>query len=195
MIRQTWGSSAKDHVVFIMGREKDRINKKKSLRSPKMDNVWTSSSVQKEAAVYRDILQGDFTEHELNQTLKHLMGLEWTRNNCMTKPPVLIVKMDDDVFVEIFHLHQFVKAVYAKAGTTPPSKSLICDVIQSPSPQSSVAGSNNASSVIIKGQPDHCNGAAFMMTPDLIDPLLEAAHKQLGQDRVGTKISLLFYVA
>ena len=38
-----------------------------------------------------------------------------------------MIKLEDDVFVEIFHLFQFVQFVY---GGQPDPKSLICDVVQ-----------------------------------------------------------------
>ena len=73
-----------------------------------------------------DILQGDFVDDPENSTLKHLLGFEWVLGQrCFS--PSLIVKANDNVFVEIFHLFEFVQAVY---GSRLKHKSFICDVIQ-----------------------------------------------------------------
>ena len=90
-----------------------------------------------------------------------------------------MIKLEDDVFVEIFHLFQFVQFVY---GGQPDPKSLICDVVQSldlmpPAPAAPTF--------------DFCNGAAFMMTPDLIQPFLDAAaeYSSNGQKVRKTKVT------
>ena len=114
-----------------------------------------------EAATHQDILQGDFIDHPMNATFKHLLGFHWVKENCLkdeSSAPLLVIKLEDDVFVEIFHLFQFVQFVY---GGQPDPKSLICDVVQSLN--------------LTPATFDYCNGAAFMITPDLIQPLLEAA--------------------
>lgn len=90
--------------------------------------------------------------------------MDWTNRHCLNTSSALIVKMEDDVFVEIFHLHQFVQAVYSGSNPLSPH-SFICDVIQQPDLY------------------DHCNGAAFIMTPDLIQPLLEASHQHFRKVR------------
>ena len=90
-----------------------------------------------------------------------------------------MIKLEDDVFVEIFHLFQFVQFVY---GGQPDPKSLICDVVQSLDLTQSPPG----------GAPtfDYCNGAAFMMTPDLIQPFLDA----VAEYSLGQKVSYLISI-
>jgi hypothetical protein len=53
------------------------------------------------------------------------MGFKWFNDACQTSPASFVVKVDDDVFIETFHLFNFVSAIY---GSTP-KRSLVCDVV------------------------------------------------------------------
>ncbi len=177
VVRQTWASVAKTDprakVLFVMGHKAEEQKRQKSLRNPKMDPSWDLSRLQREAALHKDMLVGDFIEHQRNDSLKHLLSLSWLQENCLsansaTTTPFLIVKMDDNVFVEIYHLFQFVQAVYGGRKALGP-RSLMCDVIQSVDAENGVR------------RPDYCRGSAFMMTPDLIQPIIEAALDNAGK--------------
>ena len=71
--------------------------------------------------------------------------------------PAFVVKSNDDVFIETFHLFKFVSAIYGSN----PSRSLVCDVI----PRGMGASSQDQG---LKDDivPEHCRGA-YMITPDL----------------------------
>ena len=56
---------------------------------------------------------------------KHLMGFKWLDEACGASKASFVVKADDDVFIETYHLFNFVSAIY---GSTP-KRSLVCDVI------------------------------------------------------------------
>ena len=85
---------------------------------------------------YEDILQGDFKENDPNSNiLKTLMGWKWLTENCDSSninnsakntSSILIVKTTDNVFIETFHLFDFVQAVLNKS---PNNETLICDVV------------------------------------------------------------------
>ena len=83
---------------------------------------------------YEDILQGDFKENDANANiLKTLMGWKWLTQNCDSSiisakntSSILIVKTTDNVFIETFHLFDFVQAVLNRS---PNNKTLICDVV------------------------------------------------------------------
>ena len=102
--------------------------------------------------------QGNFTDNLGNQIEKHIMGYNWVHHQCST--PRLefvflwtmcrdlnqtllymilfrfVLKTDDDVFVEIFHLFNFVSAVYGfspgpslvRPSITTTSSNSICTV-------------------------------------------------------------------
>ncbi len=59
------------------------------------------------------------------------MGYKWAKEASALCPkqrsPVFLVKTDDHVFVEIFHLFKFAMAIYGDS----PSRSLVCDVVPS----------------------------------------------------------------
>ena len=61
-----------------------------------------------------------------NQTLKHMLGMRYV-DDCFSTgdSPAFVVKSNDDVFIETFHLFKFVSAIYGSN----PSRSLVCDVI------------------------------------------------------------------
>jgi hypothetical protein len=99
---------------------------------------------------------------------------------CDRQQPVLVLKCDDDVFVEIFHLIEFVTAIYGREG--PRQKSLVCDVLPSGTAMGTVhlaaAGEKE------RTHPKYCNGMAYLMTPDLAEEFIGAAEKVSGTIRL-----------
>ncbi len=61
--------------------------------------------VERENTRFHDIIQEDFREHYKNLTYKHIMGLKWINDYCPQTQ--FVVKLDDDTFVHIFRLVQF----------------------------------------------------------------------------------------
>jgi hypothetical protein len=183
-------------VLFLVGKQPN-YNKAKSMRSPKMD-VWErrdhevrytrttiirahllihavlmkAPSIVRESQIYGDIIQGDFLDITQNLSHKQMMGFKWVRDHCChnTLPPVLVLKTDDDVFVEVFHLFKFAQAIY---GGKPGSQSLICDVI----PSGTAPRRSGRWEVRSKQHPDYCSGVAYLMTPDLAEPFLLTAQE------------------
>ena len=98
--------------------------------------------------------------------------------------PTLVLNCDDDVFVEIFHLIEFVSAVY---GEHPRERSLVCDVVPSGTAPRRTRFRREASSssrvdIAGKSYPDYCSGMAYLMTPDLAGEFLGAAEKVRKQE-------------
>lgn len=118
-----------------------------------LSNLEVQSQLVQEHQDHGDILQGSFIDALENSTLKSLMGLNFVTNQCHDQAPKFIVKSQDDVFIEVFHLFKFVDAIYGQS----PTRALVCDVI----PQG------------VDGQPEHCNGLAYLMTPDLVREVLD----------------------
>ncbi|KAK2169955.1 hypothetical protein LSH36_5g00013 [Paralvinella palmiformis] len=63
--------------------------------------------VKAEAEQYGDIVQGDFIDEYRNLTLKGIFGLKWVSTYC--KEALLLIKVDDDAFVDIFKLVKMLK--------------------------------------------------------------------------------------
>lgn len=95
-IRNTWCSSANASAlrqpwscVFLLG-----VSASEDVQS----------QVEKEKALYNDILLGSYTDSYRNLTLKVILGLDWSSTHC---PSSYVVKTDDDCFVNVWLLHEF----------------------------------------------------------------------------------------
>ena len=90
VLRETWASTKtftdiNIRTLFILGKPP---SKKDQLR------------INSEAALYSDILQGNFTDNFNNITLKSVHAVQWINDNCLQAKYIL--KADDDMFVNIF---------------------------------------------------------------------------------------------
>jgi len=190
LIRETWGSVAalrgwQVKVVFMLGLAGEDSNedmeqgeernsvKSRSLHSfPRARQSHRAESVNwlvaRESMIEGDIVQGNFTDNAGSQIAKHIMGYNWVHHQCPT--PRFVLKTDDDIFVEIFHLFNFVSAVYGFS----PGPSLVCDVIPAGTGPHRTNGQPNLVS-LHRHLPKYCSGAAYLVTPTLITRLLEAA--------------------
>ncbi|KAL7641318.1 UNVERIFIED_CONTAM: hypothetical protein RMT77_008457 [Armadillidium vulgare] len=66
--------------------------------------------IDMENVLHRDIIQGNFKEHYHNLTYKHVMGLQWVNTYC--SQVTYIIKMDDDIIVDIYHFRDILKYRY-----------------------------------------------------------------------------------
>ena len=93
LIRKTWGADysieTKWKTVFLLG---------------KNNNGKQMINATKESRIYGDIVQGDYQEHFWNMSYKVAMGFEWAVKYCRF---YYLLKADDDVFVNIFGLMNF----------------------------------------------------------------------------------------
>ncbi|XP_047735821.1 beta-1,3-galactosyltransferase 5-like [Hyalella azteca] len=69
------------------------------------------SEIDAENNKFNDIVQGNFRDHYHNLTYKHVMGLTWATRFCSRA--AFIVKMDNDITVNFFHIRQLLKTTYA----------------------------------------------------------------------------------
>lgn len=88
-IRRSWGATEGLIVIFLLGAVADRRLKE---------------ALEEENRLYQDLVQGDFVDSYRNLTRKHVMGLAWAGRYCPRARRLL--KMDDDIFVEIFRFQQ-----------------------------------------------------------------------------------------
>jgi len=204
LIRQTWGSVHKVQgwdvrTVFLLGeytqskvqaRRGDLLSqnslKSRSLhedaffKSDPLDSeVYKADSTDKlvklESDLYNDIIQGNFADTPRNLTYKHVMGYKWVEEHCF-HPPKFVLKSDDDVFIEMYHLFNFVSAVYG----THPGPSLVCDVIPAgtaPHRTGNKAVAGEREFFNKKMHPKYCSGAAYLITPSLMSRFLKATEE------------------
>jgi len=202
LIRQTWGSVHKVEgwevrTVFLLGKyTKNTVKSKTSIlrdsqnslksRSLHKDAFFksdpfdselykadsTDKLVKLESDLHNDIIQGNFADTPSNLTYKHVMGYKWVDERC-SQPPKFVLKSDDDVFIEMYHLFNFVSAVYGSH----PGPSLVCDVIPAGTAphrtgDKAVAGEREFFNK--KMHPKYCSGAAYLITPSLMKTFLKA---------------------
>lgn len=73
---------------------------------PPTEKYITQQAIESEHRHFGDIVQGNFVEAYRNLTYKHAMGLRWSSSHrCITSK--FIVKMDDDIVVDFFHLANY----------------------------------------------------------------------------------------
>jgi len=91
-IRETWANSMlfNNHsmkIVFLLG---------------KSERDSTQILIEHEQKMYKDLVQGDFLDSYHNLTHKGVLGLRWVSEFCPQAK--YIVKIDDDVFVNVYKL-------------------------------------------------------------------------------------------
>ena len=103
-IRASWGASKQDYgvvsrVVFILGVG---------------DNATLQEEVEDEYLMHGDIVQAEFIDAYRNMSYKNLLGLTWVSQICPQAK--LIVKTDDDYFVDIYGIHHLSKELLSNPG-------------------------------------------------------------------------------
>ena len=108
--RETWANTNKKYaiyntrLVFLLGKPR---------------NNHTQMNIRKENECFGDIVQGNFMDSYHNLTHKAVLGLRWVTENC--RQARFIVKVDDDVFVNVFKLISIITENANK------SRTLFCD--------------------------------------------------------------------
>ncbi|XP_059079442.1 UDP-GalNAc:beta-1,3-N-acetylgalactosaminyltransferase 1-like [Tigriopus californicus] len=204
LIRKTWGSvkEIEGHIVrvaFLIGSQSSaegkffsdqKLNSAESIPIKVFRDLRSISSLKRksnlagrlteEAYTYGDILQGSFLDTPQNDSIKHMLGLKWAQEQIASGiKPDFILKTEDHVFIEIFHLVNFVQAVYSSKKAH--ERSLICDVI----PRGTGPRENNMISLVplpghqdpVELYPDYCSGSGFLLSPDLVSEILETSTK------------------
>ncbi|KAL3855101.1 hypothetical protein ACJMK2_014330 [Sinanodonta woodiana] len=91
-LRETWANPRllKKHssrILFLVGR---------------IENETVQRSLETESKQFQDIVQGDFIDDYHNLTHKGVLGYRWITEYCQNAK--FILKIDDDVFVNIFRV-------------------------------------------------------------------------------------------
>lgn len=170
-IRSTWGSvkSIKNlaiRLIFVLG---------KTQVGP---NLNLENSIRRENELFGDIVVGNFVESYRNLTYKHLLGYKWISNFC--SDATFILKTDDDAFVDIFQLFDFISRNY---GFAPKPGTLICNVFpEGTKPVRSKNSRGSKWSVTMDEYPHsvyprYCGGLAYLATPDVITKILDVSDR------------------
>jgi len=98
LLRSTWLNTTffTDRImraVFVFGRS---------------NSSEVQANIETEAERYGDIIQGDFIDTYRNLTLKAVLGLKWVMAYC--KEASILIKVDDDAFVNIFKLFNLLRS-------------------------------------------------------------------------------------
>ena len=72
--------------------------------------------LQHETQIYRDIVIGDFHDSYRNLSLKTLLGVKWSLGHCQ---PTYILKTDEDCYVNVIALVQWLHDYHVTNGSKP----------------------------------------------------------------------------
>ena len=116
VIRETWGFQKSEFginskIVFVLGVR---------------ENASLQVLVEKEFLEHGDILQADFVDAYKNMSFKNLLGLAWMSQCCDTAD--IIVKTDDDYFIDIYEVTKVSDVLKANSGFDE-GKLLACPVL------------------------------------------------------------------
>ncbi|XP_062604138.1 beta-1,3-galactosyltransferase 1-like [Saccostrea cucullata] len=111
IIRQTWGNinilrNGGFRIVFFFGLSK---------------NKRTQTMLENESTVYGDIVQGHFVDSYHNLTHKGVLTYRWLSEFCSNVE--MVVKVDDDMFVNLFYLMEYYLPKYRKS-----KRSIMCQI-------------------------------------------------------------------
>ena len=162
-IRETWANSNlflnhSMRIVFILGK-------------PQKDS--TQALIEHENVLHGDIVQGKFIDSYHNLTHKGVLGLRWVTEHCGHAK--IIVKVDDDVFLNIFKLMDNMLTEYSKI-----SRQIMC-AVRAKGTSKIQRGSGKWK--VDEGEffnmthfpVTYCNGFFVVMTGDIIPELYTAA--------------------
>lgn len=161
VIRHTWGSfrDYRMRILFLLG----------AVESEDLQN-----RLEHENYRFGDMIQGNFIDEYRNLTYKHVMGLKWFTYFCAETP--IMVKADDDVFINTPTLLEYVLRNTRSIRTRPPfvmcTEWIGMKVIRSPSKwQVSEQEYPNAT------YPPYCSGYTIMYSTDAAQKIYKKAQQ------------------
>lgn len=108
VLRRTWASKNETDIdIFFLTGEPAKTD--------------TQQALEQEMLVHSNFIHGDFLDSYNNLTYKHLMGLKYVFYHCPTIE--YLVKIDDDVFVNIPVLKNFLEMYTKRFGQT---RNILC---------------------------------------------------------------------
>lgn len=162
-IRETWANYNlfKKHsmrIVFFLGK-------------PQKDS--TQVLIEHEANLNKDIIQGTFIDSYRNLTHKGVLGLRWVSEECPQAK--VIVKVDDDVFLNVFTLMEEIESNFGNK-----SRHIWCPVRKK---GTSLIQRDKGKWVIDASEfknmthfpVTYCNGFVTILTQDIVKEMYDAA--------------------
>lgn len=138
-------------------------------------NKQTQMLIENEHVAFGDLIQGRFLDTYHNLTHKGVLAFRWIQSYCPHAQ--LILKVDDDMFVNPFTLYESYFPKYSRANRTiachlrPKNTS---PLFRAPKSKWKVDDYEFRG---YKSYPvEYCNGYIVLLTPDLIRPLYKAAY-------------------
>ncbi|KAK2577389.1 hypothetical protein KPH14_003503 [Odynerus spinipes] len=159
VVRETWGRKASDLILmFVVGSSEDY-----------------EEALEKENKEYEDIIQGNFLDAYRNMTYKHVMALKWATYHCPSAKYIL--KLDDDVFVHIPALLNFITHNLSPWGAR---RLILCDLKSAAVVKRSWRSKWRVSPREYPGRryPAYCAGWAILYSPDTVFLLYREAQKE-----------------
>ncbi|KAL3878786.1 hypothetical protein ACJMK2_031114 [Sinanodonta woodiana] len=165
VVRETWAN--KDllrnysmRVVFLLGRPQDKK---------------IQATIEHESSLHRDIVQGNFMDSYHNLTHKGVLGFRWISEFCPQAK--FVIKVDDDVFVNVFKLLLDMSNSY-KADR----RNIRCYVRQNgTSPIMRNSGKWKVNDWEFRNMThfpvSYCNGFFVILTSDIIKEMYQSARK------------------
>ncbi|KAF2360812.1 Glycosyl transferase family 31, partial [Trinorchestia longiramus] len=170
-IRRTWGGvralpdGRSVALLFVMGLPFKE--KSPAIREP--NDRALKELTRNEAARHQDILIGNFYDTYHNLSIKHELGLRWCTLHCSRSS--LILKADDDAFVDVFGLFSFLARTLEMLT---PSHMLACDVIpEGTIPKRSGKWAVEKDLYSESSYPRYCSGLAYVMSMDVAKAVIE----------------------
>ncbi|KAL8605217.1 hypothetical protein ACOMHN_031158 [Nucella lapillus] len=164
LIRETWAGknlmkTQTQRVLFLLGLTKD---------------TSTQRMIENELLVYGDLVQGQFKDSYHNLTHKGVMAYRWVAQYCPQAQ--LIVKVDDDIFINPFLFYHVFFPRFRQANRT-----IACHVRPiNTSPIMRSRGKWKVQDFEFRGfkhyPVSYCNGYLVIITPDIIKAMYSAAY-------------------
>ncbi|XP_011309388.1 beta-1,3-galactosyltransferase 5 isoform X2 [Fopius arisanus] len=159
VVRETWGKHTSEMIVLFLIGVTDQYK----------------SDVIEEDRQYGDIIQGNFLDAYRNMTYKHVMALKWATYHCPSAKYIL--KLDDDVFVNIPAMVDFLKRGLSPWGAR---RLILCDPLSTAAVKRSWRSKWRVSPQEYPGRhyPAYCAGWAVLYSPDSVFLLYREAQRE-----------------
>ncbi|XP_060663085.1 beta-1,3-galactosyltransferase brn [Drosophila nasuta] len=96
---------------------------------PPREKFVTQPQLASEQTRFGDLLQGNFVEDYRNLSYKHVMGLRWAANECGSGRSKFIIKLDDDIIYDVFHLRRYLESLEVDAPALATSSTLLAGYV------------------------------------------------------------------
>lgn len=137
------------------------------------NNSKLNNLLRQEAQVYKDIVIGDFLDTYRNLSLKTLFGLQWSWQYCQ---PKYILKTDEDCYVNVLSLVQWLQEYHVTNGSKPLYAGNIqrnMEVVRDKKDRYYVS----IMDIDKHMYPPYASGGGYVFSASLLPKLLTASHK------------------